>query len=390
MRWIRKTETTESVENLSNPQSEREIGPKTELAGTPPLSMRRREVLRTMALGGATAAGASVFAGMTGFSMLPRAFAAGMERGQFPAHPKWRFVFVNHVTTNPFFVPTQYGIQDACALTGCTYQWTGSETSQVTEMVNAIEAAIAARVDGIATSIIDPHAFNQPIARALAAGIPVVAYNADAPASSHNPRMAYIGQDLFLSGQKMGEQILKVIPKGGHIGLFIATPGSLNIQPRIDGAIAAIKAAGNPISYDVVATGALVEQELNAIESYYLGHKTVKGMFAVDGGSTQSVGQVMAKYQLQKHGVHGGGFDLLPLTLEYIHRGILDFTIDQQPYVQGYYPVIQLYLYKLSGGLMFPSDTDTGLKFVTRENVRPYLTTTSRFEGSSAQEKDLA
>ncbi|MGH7120794.1 MAG: sugar ABC transporter substrate-binding protein, partial [Acetobacteraceae bacterium] len=49
--------------------------------------------------------------------------ARAAETGPFPAHPKWRFVFVNHVTTNPFFVPTVYGIQDACALLGCTYQW---------------------------------------------------------------------------------------------------------------------------------------------------------------------------------------------------------------------------------------------------------------------------
>jgi simple sugar transport system substrate-binding protein len=36
--------------------------------------------------------------------------------GNFPETPKYRFVFVNHVTTNPFFVPTQYGAEDACAL----------------------------------------------------------------------------------------------------------------------------------------------------------------------------------------------------------------------------------------------------------------------------------
>ena len=40
-------------------------------------------------------------------------------------HPRWRFVFVNHATTNPFFVPTRYGIQDACRHYGATYEWTG-------------------------------------------------------------------------------------------------------------------------------------------------------------------------------------------------------------------------------------------------------------------------
>src|SRR5690242_15448769 len=57
--------------------------------------------------------------------------------GNYPSHKKWNFVFVNHVTTNPFFVPTIYGIQDACALVNCTYQWTGSANSISSEMVNA-------------------------------------------------------------------------------------------------------------------------------------------------------------------------------------------------------------------------------------------------------------
>ena len=60
----------------------------------------------------------------------------------FGSHPNYKFVFVNHVTTNPFFVPTQYGAADACKLFGCSYQWTGSENSNVNEMVNAVNSAV--------------------------------------------------------------------------------------------------------------------------------------------------------------------------------------------------------------------------------------------------------
>ena len=90
-------------------------------------------------------------------------------------------MFVNHVTTNPFFVPTQYGIQDACALLGMDYQWTGSANADVAQMVNAVNAAIAGKADAIAVPIVDPKAFDKPIQAALDAGIPVFAYNADAP-----------------------------------------------------------------------------------------------------------------------------------------------------------------------------------------------------------------
>jgi simple sugar transport system substrate-binding protein len=49
-----------------------------------------------------------------------------------------------------------------------------------------------------------------------------------------------------------------------------------------------------------------------------------------------------------------------------------------------------LFVYKLSGGLSGPADINTGLKFVTKGNVEPYLTTKSRFEGSSDEEKVLS
>src|SRR5207247_1805520 len=115
---------------------------------------------------------------------------------------------------------------------------------------------------------IDTKAFNSPTEKALNAGIPVVAYNADAPASSGNKRLAYIGQDLFVSGQKMGERIVELIPSGDVAG-FIATPGSLNIQPRIDGAKKAIADSGKPINFKQIATGAQVNQELSTIDAYY-------------------------------------------------------------------------------------------------------------------------
>ncbi len=123
------------------------------------------------------------------------------------------------------------------------------------------------------------------------------------------------------------------------------------------------------------------------IEAYYLGHKNLKGMFAVDFGSTQGVSQVMQKYGLAKKGVKAGGYDLGPTVLKAVKAGHLDFTIDQQPYLQGWLPVLQLFFYKYSSGLVAPSDTNTGIAFVTKSNVKPYLTTKTRYNGSSSKQK---
>jgi simple sugar transport system substrate-binding protein len=296
------------------------------------------------------------------------------------SHPRWRFVFVNHATTNPFFVPARYGIADAAALFGVDFEWTGSKRSDVGEMVAVMRRAIEQRADGIAVSIIDPRAFNALTDTALGLGIPVVSYNADG--GSGNRRLAYVGQDLYQSGLKFGSRIVELVSEGDVL-LFIATPGQLNIQPRVDGAIDAIRDSGRPVRVHVVATGADVTAERRKVEETYRSHKTLRGMFAVDGGSTQAVAYVMHRYGLHRHGVRAGGYDLLPGTLESVASGRLDFTIDQQPYLQGLLPIQQLFLYRYSAGLVSPADTNTGLKFVTRHNVRRYLTTRSRYEGSS-------
>ena len=296
----------------------------------------------------------------------------------FGEQKKMRFAFVNHVTTNPFFVPTRYGAEDACNLLNCSYQWTGSESSNVNEMVNAFNSAISSKVDGIAVSLVDLKAFNDPVQRALEADIPVVGYNADAP----NERLSYIGQDLFLSGQEMGKRIVDLVGDG-DVALFIATPGALNIQPRIDGAIDSIKKAGGAINHDVIATGAALPKELSTVDAYYVGHKDVKGMFAVDAGSTQAVAQVIKKYNLRDDDVKGGGYDLLEPTMNLLADDQLDFTIDQQPYLQGFFPVFELFLVKASRTLTGVSDINTGLKFLDKETVVPYVTTKSRYEGNS-------
>jgi simple sugar transport system substrate-binding protein len=306
------------------------------------------------------------------------ATGGGAASGIFGTSKAYKFTLVNHVTTNPFFTPTQNGAADACKLLGCSYQWTGSQNSNVGEMVSAMNSAVSAGVDGIGVCLVDLHAFNGPTTKALAAKIPVVAYNADA---AGNARLAYIGQDLFVSGQEMGQHIAQLVPSG-DVALFIATPGSLNIQPRIDGAKAALKAHSG-INVHVVTTGAQTPQELSVIDSYATAHPNTKGYFAVDAGSTQSLAQVIKKHNLRGQGAKGGGYDLTPITQQLLAAGQIDFTIDQQPYLQGFLPILQLYMYQATQTLTGMADVNTGLKFLDKTTVGPYNSTKSRYEGTS-------
>lgn len=343
--------------------------------------LKLRQVTRRTALTGGAAGLAALALEAAGGAGTASAASGSSASSIFGVKGGYKFTMVNHVTTNIFFTPTQNGAADACKLLGCSYQWTGSQTSSSTDMVNSINTAISAKVDGIATTLIDPKAFNTPVQKALSAGIPVVAYNADEPTTG---RLAYIGQDLMQAGVQMGQHIIALLPKGGQIALFIATPGSANIQPRIDGAKQALAAHKN-IKYSIVATGASVPGEISAINSWAVGHPSAKGMFAVDGGSTQGVAQAISKNGLKKKGWVGGGFDLTPITEQLLGKGQIQFTIDQQPYLQGFLPILELFLYKASNGLTGPADVDTGLKFVTQQTVKPYTSTKSRFEGTSSK-----
>src|SRR5581483_12466641 len=58
--------------------------------------------------------------------------------GDFPRHPRWRFVFCSHDTLDPLFVATQFGAQDAAALVGCSVQWTGSPKGSAEETARAV------------------------------------------------------------------------------------------------------------------------------------------------------------------------------------------------------------------------------------------------------------
>jgi simple sugar transport system substrate-binding protein len=351
----------------------------------------RRRLLGGAGLFSATAAASALIAACSSTNTTSAGQKA-ITGGAFPSTPKWQFTFVNHVTDNAFFTPTQYGMADAAALLGLpTPHWTGALSSQPTvpTMLSSFQAAVTANSPGIATTVVSATSFTQPIASALQAGIPVITYNANGSTASPTNGLAYVGQDLYTSGQEVGQRLASTMKSGDTAVGFIAQPGSLNIQPRLDGAAAALQAAGMKVMFTNkgVDTGASATQEAQVLPQFLQSHgSSIQGCFAVDGGDTALLGTSLNRYNLVGK-VHAGGFDLEPQTLTAIAAGQIDFTIDQSPYLQGFLPTIYMYLFNLSGGLVSPPATDTGLKFVTKGNVAPYSSPSTRFEGSTSAQK---
>jgi simple sugar transport system substrate-binding protein len=372
----------------------RKVDPKVEEA-IETLNMKdglsRRTLLSSAGLVNAGAAAAALLTAC-GSPSSTTARAAKSTAGDFPSTPAWQFWFVSPAYSKPFFVPVQYGFQDAAALLHIPVpKWGGSaDTQSVPEMVSFLDSAIAAKANGIATAVISSTGFTAPVARAMNAGIPVVTFNADGtftkggvPDIGTN-RLCYIGQPHYGSGVAMGNRIKSLITTPGDVAIFIATPGTGNLQPRYDGAASVLIPAGFKVSE--IATGGATSLQEGAEDAYILAHKSsLKGAFGVDGGSTVFLGPVLAKNGLAGK-IPAGGWDLVPGTVAAIKAGQLEFTIDQNPYLQGFLATLYLYLFNLSGGLIVPPDTDTGLTFVTKATVDVY-SVPSRFEGSTTAQK---
>jgi simple sugar transport system substrate-binding protein len=350
----------------------------------------RRNLLSGAGLVSASAAAAALLTACESSSSTTGA-AAKSTAGDFPSTPAWQFWFVSPAYSHPFFVPIQYGFQDAAALLHIPVpKWGGSaDTRSVPEMVGFLDSAIAAKANGIAITVISSTGFTAQVARAMNAGIPVVTYTADGTVTRGVPaigtnRLCYVGQPYYASGIAMGNRIKSLITTPGDVVIFIAAAGTGNLQPRYDGAASVLKPAGFKVSE--VATGAATHVQEGVEDAYIRAHKsTLKGTFAVDGGSTVFLGPVLAKNGLTGK-IPAGGWDLIPGTLAAIKAGQLDFTIDQNPYLQGFLATLYLYLFNLSGGLIAPPDTETGLTFVTKATVDTY-SALSRFEGSTAAQK---
>ncbi len=296
-------------------------------------------------------------------------FAGGNQEkgaGDSGEAESYKYVVICHASAVPFFVPVKNGALEAGKMMGVNVVYTGPAGFDIKAQIEFIKAAIAEGVDGIATTMPNPDAFNDVVKEAMDKGIPVIALNADAPASG---RLAYIGQGNYEAGQSMGREIVKLLPSGGHVMLAIHTPGAFNLEERISGVKSVLDKKGG-FTYDVVGTTTDMVKATTLIGSYYQGHPNTKGFFGVEDVTGSAIAQVIDQEKLGGK-VYGGAFDLVPDVMAAIKNGNMQFTIDQQPYLQGFQSVVQLHLlnkYKLN-----PTDVNTGIAPVKADTIEAVM-----------------
>jgi simple sugar transport system substrate-binding protein len=265
---------------------------------------------------------------------------------------------------NMFWVPTLNGIKAAVKAAGVKVQMVYSNQSDATQ-INQIKTAIAKKVAGIAVSI-PTTALNKVLCDARAKGIPVVAFNINATSgAARKCVMAFVGQDFVTTGNLIaGHMIdLGLIKRGAHVFCPVEIPAAAYAAGRAAGANKALKRVG--AHCDVVGTGSDLAPAKATMVNYLLGHRNTSAIIAL-GGTPLAVAPATIEQVNRKIPI--GGFDLSQPVIQGIKNGTITATVDQQPYSQGFYPVMQLALYLKYA--LFPSDMNTGgLGLVDKSNI---------------------
>ena len=129
------------------------------------------------------------------------------------------------------------------------------------------------------------------------------------------------------------------------------------------------------VTWTVLITGNDSVKGTEVIAEALRKHPDIRIILGTGQADTEAAGRAIGKYFKGK-GYWSAGFDLSPDTLRLIKQGYIRCTVDQQPYIQGFYPVIQLTL-SLRYGIV-PSDIDTGAAIIDRSNVDQVIELTKK------------
>ena len=242
------------------------------------------------------------------------------------------------------------------------------------KMVSQFKEAIATNPDGIA---IMGHpgddAYETAVDEAEAKGIIVTSQNTTLPRLEERYKgdgFGYVGQELYESGYMLGaESVRRFDLQAGDRAMVwgLLSPPTRGLRTK--GAIDALEEAGLTVDYIEIdsATDADATAGTPVFTGYVTSNPDVKIVVTDHGALTSTLETYLKAAGTGPDDIVGVGFDLSPPTLEAIRGGWTDLVLDQQPWLQGYLPIVQICLtkkYQFSG-----LHIDTGSGFAHADNV---------------------
>jgi len=242
------------------------------------------------------------------------------------------------------------------------------------KMVTQFSEAMATKPDGIAVmGHPGEDAFEPVIDEAEAQGIIVTSQNTTLPRIEENYKGAgfgYVGQELYASGYALGKEALKRSGLGEGDRAMV---WGLLSQPtrglRTQGVVDALEEAGLTVDYLEIdsATNSAAAAGIPTFVGYVSANPDVKLVVTDHGELTATLQSYLEAASKGPDDIYTAGFDLSAPTVEAIRGGWTDLVIDQQQWLQGYLPILQICLtkkYAFSG-----LHIDTGSGFAHKDNV---------------------
>src|SRR4051812_11090844 len=275
----------------------------------------------------------------------------------------YTFAMVTHETPgDTFWDRIKAGAQQAAKDTGSTLKY--SADPDATKQAVLIQNAIDSKVDGIATTLVTPEALIPNVKKAVAAGIPVDSFNSGLNFYKQAGALTHFSSDEFLAGQQAGQKAKAAGAK--KVLCVIQQTGSVALEDRCKGVKDAF-----PDTENIQVNGADDSAVTSAIQAKLSQDKAINWVITL--GAAQALDTIKA-IPAAGSSAKVGTFDLNIDAAQAVQDGTLQFAIDQQPYLQGYLAITQLYLYLKNGNIMGGGKPVlTGPSFVDKSNVDAVL-----------------
>jgi simple sugar transport system substrate-binding protein len=283
-----------------------------------------------------------------------------------------RFVMITHgQASDPFWAVVQNGAQAAARQLGVSVTYEAPDTFDIARMSQLIRAAIATKPAGLVVSLPNPAALAPAVRAAERAGIPVVSINSGSDAFAKLGILTHVGEDEYQAGYAAGQ---RMEAKHVHRALcVIHEAGNLALQQRCNGFAAALRAAGaTTATLDVNLQDAGAAERLIAAA---LRPRRFDGLLTLGGASIAGPALQALKSDHLLGRLTYATFGVGTQVLRAIEARQIAFAVDQQPYLQGYLPIVILTQYHLYGVLPDKGKlVSTGPTFITSRNAAHVLT----------------
>ena len=275
----------------------------------------------------------------------------------------YTFAMITHETPgDTFWDRIKAGAQQAAKDTGSTLKY--SADPDATKQAVLIQNAIDSKVEGIATTLVTPDALIPTVKKAIAAGIPVDSFNSGIDYYKQAGSLVHFASNEFLGGQGAGERAKA--DGATKVLCTIQQSGSVALEDRCKGVKDKF-----PNTENIQVNGADDAAVTSAIQAKLKQDKSINWIITL--GAAQALDAVKA---IKQEGANAkiGTFDTNPEAAQAVQDGQVQFFIDQQPYLQGYLSIMELYLFKRNGNILGGGEAVlTGPSFVDKTNIAQIL-----------------